>query len=522
MNYHRVFRRFSTLIDSPKKDTIPRKLKDRNRNPIPLPHRTVIEPRGQDLDYVTVAHSHLIHSDWPKLGKLVPGLSPFRVQHILLKVQKDYVLSLEFFDWVQLQKPKFHTLETYSIILHILTKNRKFKSAESILRNILKSDEIDIPSKLFEAILNSYRVCDSSPRVFDTLFKTCAHMKKFRNATDTFCWMKEYGFHPTVESCNAFFSSLISLNRADIAVAFYKEMQRSWISPNIYTLNMFIGALCKLGKLEKAVEVFGKMEGMGCAPTVVSYNSLIAGHCNLDLLNTAMKLKNLMQKSGLSPNDVTFNTLIHGFCKEGKLHEATKLFNEMKGMNVSPNTITYNTLINGYSQVGNIEMGRWLCEEMSRKGIRADILTYNALIFGLCKEGKTKKAAYLVKELDSKKLTPNSSTFSALIVGQCVKKNSEHAFQLYKSMVKCGCQPNEQTFNMLLSTFCKNEDFDGGGQVLLDMLERSMIPDLTMLSELCHGLSQCGKDKLVARLCKEMEARHLLPEGFEKTNSSIT
>ncbi|KAL6987020.1 hypothetical protein U1Q18_012779 [Sarracenia purpurea var. burkii] len=296
-------KRPKTTIAFKKKDpnlghfTIPGKLQGRNWNPIPLPHKTILEPRGQDLDYVNVAHSHLVHSDWAKLDRLASGLTPFRAKHILLKVQEDYVLSLEFFNWVEVQKPGFHTLAVHSIILHNLTKNCKFKSAESILMKILQPSSIDLPSKLFEAILNSFRLSNSLPRVFDSLFKTYAHMNKFRNATETFCRMKDYGFLPTVESCNAYLSSLISMNRADIALAIYKEMQQSRISLNIYTVNMFIGALCKLGKLEKAVEEFGELEGKGCPPTVASYNTLITGHCNQGLLSTTMKLKNLMENN---------------------------------------------------------------------------------------------------------------------------------------------------------------------------------------------------------------------------------
>ncbi|THG20603.1 hypothetical protein TEA_028582 [Camellia sinensis var. sinensis] len=178
MNYHRLVRRFSTLIDPRNQNpnstqfTISGKFERRNRNSIPVPHRTIPEPLGQDLDYVNVAHSHLVHSDWVKLDRLSSSLTPLRVKHILLKIQKDHVLSLEFFNWVEAQNPSFLTLDSHSIILHILTKNRKFKSAESILKKIHQSCSIDFPSKLFESILNSYRVCDSSPCVFDSLFET--------------------------------------------------------------------------------------------------------------------------------------------------------------------------------------------------------------------------------------------------------------------------------------------------------------------------------------------------------------
>ncbi|XWS31073.1 hypothetical protein CRYUN_Cryun23aG0046000 [Craigia yunnanensis] len=517
-------RQFSTLFDAVKvkpsslKPFIDGNSKRRNWNPIPIPFRTP-ELRGQDLDFVNVAHSHLIHSDWNKLNALSTYLTPLRVKHILLKIQKDHVLSLEFFNWVKTQSPTSHSLETHSMILHILTKNQKFKSAESVLRSIIVSGSLELPAKLFDAILYSYRICDSSPRVFDLLFKTYAHAKKFRNATDAFLLMKDYGFLPTVKSCNAYLSSLLDLHRVDIALGFYREMQRCRISPNIYTFNIVIHAFCKSGKLEKAVEVLREIEGLGFSPTIASYNTLIAAHCNKGLMSLAMKLKNSIGKYGVHPNVVTFNSLINGFVKEGKLHEANKVFNEMKSLNVASTTVTYNTLINGYSQAGKSEIGNRLYEDMSKNGVKADILTYNALILGLCKEGKTKKAAYLVKELDEENLVPNAATFSALISGQCVRKNSDRAFQIYKSMVRSGYHPNEHTFNMLISAFCKNGDFDGAAQVLNDMFHRSVIPDSSTLSELRNGLCQCGKDQFAMILCKKLEDRGLMTGGFDKSKT---
>ncbi|KAI3446745.1 hypothetical protein Pfo_003410 [Paulownia fortunei] len=516
-------RRFSTFLNTTKthhKNSIEFSLPSNyKKNPILLPHRTMPPARGQDLDFVNVVHSHLIHSEWDKLNKLASGLTPFRIKHILLKTRKDYVLSLEFFKWVELKNSELNTLDVISIILHILTKNRKFKSAESILRRILEMGllELDFPRKVFEALVYSYRMCESSPRVFDALFKTHAHMKKFRNASDSFCWMREYGFYPTVESCNAYLSALTGLNRGDIVLAFYKEMCRCQISPNVYTINMVIGAYCKFGKLEMAVEVFREMEGMGLTRNVVSYNTLIAGYCSKGLSSSGVKLKNVMEKNGVRPNDVTYNTLMNALCKEGKLHEANKLFREMKSMDVTPTTVTYNTLINGYSETGNSEMGIRLFEEMSVTGIKADILTYNAVIMGLCKEGKTKKAAYMVKELDKEKLVPNSSTFAALIAGQCARNNAERAFQLYKSMVRSGCRPNEPTFKMLISAFIKNEDYEGAVQVLKEMLQRATAPDSDILSYLFNGLCQCGKEDLAMDLCNEIESQRLMPEGFGKS-----
>ncbi|KAL1293043.1 hypothetical protein HN51_053618 [Arachis hypogaea] len=491
---------------------------------IPIPHQTIPQAKGQDLDFINVSHSHIIHSQWENLQPFSHPLTPFRVKHILLKLKNDAVLSLKFSNWVQNQNPSCHSLETHAILLHTLAKNRNFRAIQTLLKRIIADSgalDLDLPSKLFESLLCSYRLCDSTPLVFDALFKTFAHLNKIRNATNTFCRMKEYGFFPTVESCNAFMSSLIHLQRPEVALLFYCEMRRSCVSINVYTVNMVICAYCKLGELQKGFEVLEKMRDMGLSPNVVSFNALISGYCNKGMVSLALKVKSLMEHNGVQPNVVTFNTIINGFCKERKLHEANKVFNEMKGCNVASNIVTYNTLINGYSSVGNSEMGTRLYEEMRRDGIKADILTYNALILGLCKEGKTKKAAYLVKELDKENLVPNASTFSALITGQCARKNSERAFLIYRSMIRSGCNPNEHTFKMLMSAFLHNEDFEGAVQVLRDMLGRSMAPDSLVLSELCGGLCRCGRNQLASTLCSEMENKHLLPEGFDKGQITI-
>ncbi|XP_076884253.1 uncharacterized protein LOC143533314 [Bidens hawaiensis] len=500
-------RSISTLFNSTTKNPNSSVFKTTNKykwTPIPIPHRTLQEPKGQDLDYVNVAHSHLLHSDWSKLHKLLPKLNPFKINHILLKLQPNYSVSLKFFKWVQLNNPNLLTLEANSIILHILTKNRKFVSAESVLIKIISSCDVSVHSKLFDSIINSYRMCDSTPRVFDALFKTYAQMKQFRNATDAFCRMKEYGFLPTVESCNLYMSSLLGMNRAGIAVLFYKEMRRSRMTVNVFTVNMLINGYCQLVKLENARQVFDEMPDMGFSHNVASYNTLIAAYVNENLLTTAIKLKAAMEKNGISPNVITYNTLIHVFCIKGKMHDAYKVFGEMSVMNVAPNTVTYNTMISGYCKLGKVEKGTQIFEEMLRNGIKADILTYNALLLGLCNIGKTRKAAYLVQELDKKKLRPNASTFAALIRGQCVRKNPDRAFELYKSMIKSGCRPNVETIKMMVTSFFKNDDFDGAFGVFKEMLERPVGPDSVIWSELCKEFSQGWKDRLVMSLLKEV------------------
>ncbi|EPS73698.1 hypothetical protein M569_01057 [Genlisea aurea] len=486
-------RKFSQTKSSPVRNAVESSLPaDRNRkNAILLPHRTLPTAKGQDLDAVNVIYSHLIHSDWDKLDESVSCLTPFRIKHVLLKSQKDHHLAFEFFKWVELKNSQLITLDVNCIALHILTKYRKFISAQSIIKKTLSdaSIDLDFPRKLFDGLVYSYRMCDSSSLVFDALFKTHAHMKKFRNASDCFCWMKEYGFRPTVVSCNAYLSSLNSLNRGDIAIAFYREMRRCRISPNVYTINMAIKAYCDLGKLDSAARLFDETEAMGLSRNAASYNTLISGYCSKGLAVEALKLKSAMAKNGVDPDGFTYNALIAGLSKDGKLSEASKLLGEMKSRGVPPTVVTYNALMRGYGETGNSMRASELFEEMSKDGIKADVLSYNGVISGLCKEGKTLKAARMAKRLDKEKLAPNASTFAALVCGHCVRGDPDRALRVCRSMIRNGFHPDGATFEAMLSAFVRCRDFVGAVEVMKEMAKRSILPKPDILSHIVQGLS---------------------------------
>ncbi|KAJ4751277.1 Pentatricopeptide repeat-containing protein [Rhynchospora pubera] len=498
-------RRLSTS-SSPSTSSIPASL--------PVPHRTIPSPRGQDLDFITVFHSHLINSCWPQLLPLAPSLTPFRLLHLFLLLRPDPTLSLSFYNWAHLHHPSSISLPALSVLLHTLSQSRRLKSAHSLLSSSLFPTSAISCFDLFHSLLHTYRVCCSTPQVFDLLFSAYARQKKFRAATDVFLLMKDYGFLPNIRSCNAFLSSLLSMGRTDIVLSFYKEMRQARISANVYTLNMVMTAYCNLGKLEKAMDLFGKMETLGFSPTVISFNILIDAHCKNGQLSAAARLLKSMKGKGLDPNVVTYNTLINGFCSEGRLHEANKILNEMNVSMVTPSTVTYNILISGYCKANNSEMAFRLFEEMVEKGVEVDIVTYNSLILGFCNEGKTKKAASLVKELDAGNLKPNGSTYAALVIGQCQRKNSERAYQIFKAMKKNGFEPRVEISEILISTFCKNGDYEGAVEVLKEMLERCFAPSNALLDELFEGIYDARKTHLVDKLRSEISNVRLIPETY--------
>ncbi|KAJ0113149.1 hypothetical protein Patl1_01842 [Pistacia atlantica] len=188
------------------------------------------------------------------------------------------------------------------------------------------------------------RMCDSSPRVFDSLFKTYAHMKKFRDATDTFCQMKDYGFLPTIESCNKYLGSLLDLNRVDIALGFYGKMQR------------------QVGNSDMGSRLYEEMLRNGVKVDILTYNALILGLCKEGKTKKAANLVKVLDKENLVPNASTFSGLITGQCVRKNSERAFQLICLKR--RITPDSVVLSELHSGLSQCGKDDLAMKLLNKM--------------------------------------------------------------------------------------------------------------------------------------------------------------
>ena len=91
------------------------------------------------------------------------GLTQFRVGHALLKTHQDYFLANRFFNWVEQRRGFTHSIESHYLI------DKKFKDIEDHIKKIMPSKLGNLVPQIFECLVNTYMLCDSSPRSFDAL-----------------------------------------------------------------------------------------------------------------------------------------------------------------------------------------------------------------------------------------------------------------------------------------------------------------------------------------------------------------
>ncbi|KAK3232443.1 hypothetical protein Dsin_004324 [Dipteronia sinensis] len=225
---------------------------------------------------------------------------------------------------------------------------KAWRRQKSILKGVLVSGSIDLPAKLYDAVLYSYRM-------------------------------------------------------VDIALGFYKEMQRCRISQNVYTLNMVIGAFCKSGKLENAVEEFKEIERIGFSPTIASYNTLIVGQTG----NSEMggRLYEEMVRNGIKTDILTFNALILGLCKVALITEqcvrknsenAFQLYKSMIKSGCHPNKHTFQMLISTFCENEDFDGAIQIMQEMLERYMSTYTGIVSELYSGLCQCRKDQFAMKLL------------------------------------------------------------------------------------------------------------------------------
>ncbi|GLJ36393.1 hypothetical protein SUGI_0730600 [Cryptomeria japonica] len=167
--------------------------------------------------------------------------------------------ALGLFIWVGKQKDFCHTAQTYSAIIHILTRGKMFSKAEALMQEFIafaEKHEMDPHTQVFNALNSAVNSLghDSSCQVFDVLVTAYAQMGNVQEALDTIYRMqRSKRFRPMsmpmVRACNTLLSTLVKMERIDTVWVVYGDMTSSGLlHPNVYIYNTLINACCKEGR----------------------------------------------------------------------------------------------------------------------------------------------------------------------------------------------------------------------------------------------------------------------------------
>lgn len=340
------------------------------------------------------------------------------------------------------------------------------------------------PVTILEALIKTYKVCDSAPLVFDLLVKACLESKKIDLAIEIYEILKSKNVSLRTSTCNSLIE-MVSKSRGCFAgYDLFREIfhldvdnvgrngrRDKGVLPSANTFNVVMVSFYREGLVGKVEEVWEELVRVACVPNMYSFNVLMAAYCDDGRMEDALRVWKEMEDKGLIHDAVAYNTVIGGFCGLGQVEKAEEIYREMVMKNVESTCITYEHFINGYCKIGDLDSVMLLYKDMCRKNLSPESSTVNVMIKLLCDKNEIGTASEIwrtaVKKNDA---VLEKENYGNLIRCLCQDGKMEEALDLQAEMVVKGFEPNSEIYGAFIDGYAKQ-----GNETIASKLRKEML-----------------------------------------------
>lgn len=426
---------------------------------------------------VSILKHHRSKSRWSNLRSLLGGqnrrLTAAQFSEIVLQLRNTPHLSLGFFNFTRNHSLCSHTLFSYSTVIHILSRSRLKSQAQALLKSSMlvfseaHHQESPTPVALFEALIKTYRVCDSAPFVFDLLVKACIDAKKIDAAIEIYKMLRSKNLLLRTSTCNSLIE-LVSKGRGCFTMYdLYKDIfgldddvggngsKEKSVVPNAATFNVVMVGFYREGLLEKVVEVWQEMESCGCVPNVYGYSILMAVYSEDGKMEDAMRVRKEMENKCIKCDAVVYNTIIGGYCRIGEIGKAEEIYREMVTNGIESTCTTFEHLINGYCKTGDVDSVMLLYKDMCRKGFSPENSTVNGIVRTFCDKDRVSTAMAFLRLLGNRQEVLEDENYVLLIRASCQAGMMEEALRLQAEMAVKGFKPDSEIYGAFIDGYMK-------------------------------------------------------------------
>lgn len=405
------------------------------------------------------------------------GLDDGFVEKVLLELKEpaDARCALSFFHWSAKEKSFQHGIRSYCMTINILVHSQMIRDAKALLESVLKKSGANFSKLLVtDSLLESYRITDANPLVFNLLVQSYAKLRMFDVAFEVCLYLGEHGFSLSLVTFNALLHAAQRSDRCDFVWKIYEHMIKERVYPSEATIQILISALCKEGKLQMFLDMLDRIHGKRCTPLVI--------------VNTC---------------------LIFRIIEEGNDEEAITLLKRLLQKNLVPDTVAYSLITFSKLKAGDIESARMLNEQMISRGFDPNAFLYTKFIGANCQDGQFEEANRLMLEMQNLGLRPYAETYELIIEGLAEVGRNEESLLYCRKMWDAGLIPDCPVFNMMAAKLCKVGKAKETNELLTLLMERGFSPDETTYSLLISCFGQEGEAEEAIKLYHEARFRKL-------------
>ncbi|XP_051145398.1 pentatricopeptide repeat-containing protein At2g15980 [Andrographis paniculata] len=452
--------------------------------PVPFSSLPVMHP-GDALvaTAVSILKHHRSKRRWSNLRSLLISnkyLTPSQFSQIAIELRNRPHIALAFFRFTTKHSLSSHSLSSYATLIHILCRSRLRYHALTVIKSAMCSF-CETPIAFLQALIKTYRACDSAPFVFDLLVEACLESKKIDSAIEIYELLKSKNVFLNASTCNSLLE-LVSRSRGCYAAYdLYRQIFQDCVTengergkgllPNTKTMNLVMMGFYREGLVDKVEEVWQEMAGISCEPNLYSFNLLMAMYCDAGRMEDAMKVWVEVENRGLKHDVMAFNTMIGGYCKVGELSKAEEIYRNMVMKGLDSTCITFEHLINGYCKIGDSDSAMMVYEDMCRRNFIPESSIVNEIVRCLCAKNEIPAALeFWTSSMKKHEAVLKSENYKNLIKGLCEKGKMEDALELQAEMVRKGFEPDMEIYGVFIDAYTKQ-----GNETIAEKLRKEML-----------------------------------------------
>uniref|UniRef100_A0A0D6R6M9 Smr domain-containing protein n=1 Tax=Araucaria cunninghamii TaxID=56994 RepID=A0A0D6R6M9_ARACU len=349
------------------------------------------------------------------LANLNVKLNVFQVNQVL-KQQQEPGLALNFFNWAKRQAGFKHDEHSYTTMIGILGRARKFEAIDVLLDEMQKDG------------------CEPTVVTYNRLIHCYGRANHINAALNIFHQMQLAGCRPDRVTYCTLIDIHAKAGYLDKAMEMYEKMQQVGLSPDTFTYSVIINCLGKAGELSDAYKLFCEMIEQGHVPNLVTYNIIIDLHAKARKYSTALKLYTDMQNAGFQPDQVTYNIVMDVLGQCGHIEEAEAVFMEMQQAGWTPDEPVYGLLVDMWGKAGNVQKASHWYSKMLKSGLRPNVPTCNSLLSAFLRAHMYGDAHMVIQTMLRLNLDPSLQTYT-LLLSCCTSSVCQQDMDLFSRLL---------------------------------------------------------------------------------------
>eukprot|EP01061_Rhynchopus_euleeides_P020164 TRINITY_DN328_c5_g1_i1.p1 TRINITY_DN328_c5_g1~~TRINITY_DN328_c5_g1_i1.p1 ORF type:complete len:1019 (+),score=392.40 TRINITY_DN328_c5_g1_i1:371-3058(+) len=239
------------------------------------------------------------------------------------------------------------------------------------------------------------------------------------------------------------------------------------------------------GELEDpdaAESVIDDMHTMRVSPDASVYGTLLAAHTRKKVNREAAERVLQRAKKEDKVNVQMFSCLMSLYGEIGEPERAEVLLKDMVESGVNPDANTYSTLIAAFARRKDIERAENILERAKHSGcVNADLYKPLMKLYGQL--GDSERPEKLLVDMERNNVQPHASTYATLLAVHARQGQREKAEAVLQRAKKAD-KVNAHIYSPLMRLYGELEDSAAAENLLTEMLERKLTPDISIYATL--------------------------------------